>query len=223
MSACSKSIGGRWRATLRSPPEWCDAYEDYDYPAIYQAANSFITVDLSAFYVDVTKDRMYTFGAESPARRSGQSAMFLIADGLARLLAPVLPFTMDEVWRNLPGDREASVHLALFPSALPQWQDDGLLERWTHLSAVRDQVNVALEEQRQQKVITSSLSARVSVAASGSLAELLEQYRQELPAIFGVSQVVLDQAPREATSVTVSVLSSAMAPSANVAGGMCRL
>jgi isoleucyl-tRNA synthetase len=181
------------------------AYEGYDYPAIYQAANSFITVDLSAFYVDVTKDRMYTFGAESPARRSGQSTMFLIADGLARLLAPVLPFTMDEVWRNLPGDREASVHLALFPSSLPQWQDDGLLERWALLSSVRDQVNVALEEQRQQKVITSSLSARVSVAASGSLAELLEQYRQELPAIFGVSQVVLDQAPREATNVTVSV------------------
>jgi isoleucyl-tRNA synthetase len=181
------------------------AYDGYDYPAIYQAANSFITVDLSAFYVDVTKDRMYTFGAESQARRSGQSTMFLIADGLARLLAPVLPFTMDEVWRNLPGEREASVHLALFPAALSQWRDDGLLERWALLSSVRDQVNVALEEQRQQKVITSSLSARVSVAAAGSLAELLEQYRQELPAIFGVSQVVLDQSPTEATNVTVSV------------------
>jgi isoleucyl-tRNA synthetase len=181
------------------------AYDGYDYPAIYQGANSFITVDLSAFYVDVTKDRMYTFGAESQARRSGQSTMFLIADGLARLLAPVLPFTMDEVWRNLPGEREASVHLALFPAALSQWRDDGLLERWALLSSVRDQVNVALEEQRQQKVITSSLSARVSVAAAGSLAELLEQYRQELPAIFGVSQVVLDQSPTEATNVTVSV------------------
>ena len=75
--------------------------------AIYQAANSFITVDMSAFYVDVTKDRMYTFGAKSEARRSGQTAMYLIADGLARLLAPVLPFTMDEVWRNLPGAARA--------------------------------------------------------------------------------------------------------------------
>jgi isoleucyl-tRNA synthetase len=93
----------------------------------------------------------------------------------------------------------------LFPAALSQWRDDGLLERWALLSSVRDQVNVALEEQRQQKVITSSLSARVSVAASGSLAELLEQYRQELPAIFGVSQVVLNQGPTEATNVTVSV------------------
>ena len=81
-----------------------DAYDEYDYPTVYQAANAFITVDLSAFYVDVTKDRMYTLGAKSEARRSGQTAMFLIVDGLARLLAPILPFTMDEVWRNLPGD-----------------------------------------------------------------------------------------------------------------------
>ena len=106
------------------------AYDDYDYPAVYQAANAFITVDLSAFYVDITKDRMYTFGARSEARRSGQTAMYLIVDGLARLLAPILPFTMDEVWRNLPGAARASVHLALFPPDLAQWKDDALLERW---------------------------------------------------------------------------------------------
>ena len=76
------------------------AYDDYDYPAIFQAANTFITVDLSAFYVDVTKDRMYTFGAKSEARRSGQTAMLAIVDGLARLLAPVLSVTMDELWRD---------------------------------------------------------------------------------------------------------------------------
>ena len=79
------------------------AYEDYDYPAIFQIANQLITVDLSAFYVDVTKDRMYTFGAKSDARRSGQTAMYIIVDGLARLLAPVLSVTMDELWRMLPG------------------------------------------------------------------------------------------------------------------------
>ena len=107
------------------------AYDDYDYPTVYQAANAFVTVDLSSFYVDVTKDRMYTFGARSEARRSGQTAMYLIADGLARLLAPILPFTMDELWRTLPGRREASVHLAVFSPDLAQWKDDELLERWT--------------------------------------------------------------------------------------------
>jgi isoleucyl-tRNA synthetase len=167
------------------------AYDDYDYPTIYQLANSFITVDLSAFYIDVTKDRMYTFGAKSEARRSGQSAMYLIVDGLARLLAPILAFTMDEVWRNLPGAREPSVHLALFPQDYDRWKDDAVIDRWAQLGAVRDRVNVALEEKRQQKVITSSLSARVVVSASGSLAQLLADYRDELPTIFGVSQVDL--------------------------------
>jgi isoleucyl-tRNA synthetase len=183
------------------------AYEQYDYPAVYQAANAFVTVDLSAFYIDVTKDRMYTFGAKSEARRSGQTAMYLVIDGLARLLAPVLAFTMDEVWRNLPGTREPSVHLTLFPNDYDRWKDDQLLERWAQLSAVRDRVNVALEEKRQQKLITSSLSARVVVAASATLAELLADYHDELPTIFGVSQVDLAQ-PAEANrepSQTVQV------------------
>jgi isoleucyl-tRNA synthetase len=167
------------------------AYENYDYPVVYQAASAFIAVDLSAFYVDVTKDRMYTFGAKSEARRSGQTAMYLMADGLSRLLAPILPFTMDELWRTLPGRREPSVHLTLFPSEFAEWRDDELLERWAQLSAVRDQVNVALEEKRQQKAITANLSARVAVAAGGDLGALLAQYREELPTLFGVSQVEL--------------------------------
>jgi isoleucyl-tRNA synthetase len=169
-----------------------DAYDEYDYPSIHQAANQFITVDLSAFYVDITKDRMYTLGAHSEARRSGQTAMFHIVDGLARLLAPILPFTMDEVWRALPGTREASVHLTTFPDGLEEWEDDALLDRWLQLSAVRAPVNVALEERRQQKTITSSLSARVGLSASGALAQLLADYRDQLPTLLGVSQVDLE-------------------------------
>ncbi len=175
------------------------AFDQYDYPAVYHAASSFLTLDLSAFYVDITKDRLYTFGAKSEARRSGQTAMYLMVDGLARLLAPILPFTMDEVWRNLPGTREASVHLALFPSELAAWRDDALLERWAQLSSVRDPVNVALEEKRQQKVITSSLSARVGLSASGALGRLLTEYRDELPTLLGVSQVAIDPAVAEYT------------------------
>ena len=86
-----------------APRASCAAYDDYDYPAIFQAANQFITVDVSAFYVDITKDRMYTFGAASSARRSGQTAMYTVVDGLARLLAPILSMTTDELWRTLPG------------------------------------------------------------------------------------------------------------------------
>jgi isoleucyl-tRNA synthetase len=167
------------------------AYDDYDYPAIYQLANALITVDLSAFYVDVTKDRMYTFGATSAARRSGQTAMYLIADGLSRLLAPILSITMDELWRTLPGDREPSVHLVLFPQDLAEWRNQALVDQWAALGAVRTQVNVALEEKRQEKVIAANLSARVRLAAGGETAALLAKYEAFLPTLFGVSQVAI--------------------------------
>jgi isoleucyl-tRNA synthetase len=167
------------------------AYEDYDYPSIFQVANQLIAVDLSAFYVDVTKDRMYTLGAKSEARRSGQTAMLTIVDGLARLLAPVLSVTMDELWRILPGPREESVHMALFPRDLEQWKDDALLDRWSKLSAVRDQVNLKLEEKRKDKTIAANLSARVRVGADGPHATVLQQYADFLPTLFGVSDVEL--------------------------------
>ena len=169
------------------------AYEDYDYPAIFQVANQLITVELSAFYVDVTKDRMYTFGARSDARRSGQTAMFTIVDGLARLLAPILSITMDELWLLLPGEREASVHMALFPRELDQWQDPALLERWVPLMKLRDDTNVHLEAMRKEKVIAANLSAHAVVAARGEALKLLQHYRDFLPTLLGVSQVTLQE------------------------------
>jgi isoleucyl-tRNA synthetase len=173
------------------------AYEEYDYPTVYQTANQFIAVDVSAFYVDVTKDRMYTFGRTSEARRSGQTAMFHIAEGLARLLAPILPFTTDELWRVLPGSRGASVHLSRFPSDGQQWLAPDLIERWSELGGVRDKVNVALEQKRQEKLITASLSAKVIVEADGGTLALLQAYSSELATIFGVSQVEVRRAPHE--------------------------
>src|SRR5262249_27009100 len=118
------------------------AYDDYDYGAIFQALNAFTTVDLSAFYNDISKDRMYTFAARSRERRSPQTAMYIRADGLTRLLAPILSFTADELWRFLPGAREESVHIAVFPSgvALVPLHEKELLDRWATLLDVRDQV-----------------------------------------------------------------------------------
>jgi isoleucyl-tRNA synthetase len=165
------------------------AYDDYDYPGIYQIANQFITVDLSAFYVDVTKDRMYTLGAKSEARRSGQTAMFTVVEGLARLLAPILSVTMDELWRLLPGAREESVHMALFPRDFDQWKDPILLAEWNVLSKLRDDVNLVLEGQRQQKVITSNLSARVRIGAGPEDIQAWQKHDDFLPTLLGVSHV----------------------------------
>ena len=115
--------------------------------------------------------------------------MFTIVDGLARLLAPVLSVTMDELWRLLPGPREESVHMALFPRDLEQWKDAALLERWAQLVTVRDHVNLQLEEKRKDKTITANLSARVVIEADGDTAALLSEYRDFLPTLFGVSEV----------------------------------
>ena len=108
------------------------AYSNYEYGVIFQAVNQFTTVDLSAFYADVSKDRLYTFAAASRERRSAQTAMYIIADGLARLLAPILSFSADEVWRYLPARQFDSVHIALFPdqAELESFADQTLLQQW---------------------------------------------------------------------------------------------
>jgi isoleucyl-tRNA synthetase len=171
-----------------------DAYGRYDYPTIFQAINQFTTVDLSAFYADVSKDRLYTFAAASPERRSAQTAMYAIADGLVRLLAPILPVTTDELWRHLPGTREKSVHIAEFPTAanLAAWRDEGLEERWAILLEARSTVNAKLEALREKKAIGSSLQASVTIDVDDPpAAALLRRYADMLPMLFIVSSVTL--------------------------------
>jgi isoleucyl-tRNA synthetase len=185
-----------------------DAYRAYDFPTIFQRVNHLATVDLSAFYADVSKDRLYTFAASSPERRSAQTAMYVIADGLVRLLAPILPMTADELWRHLPGKRDASVHLAEFPADIDV---DGMLDadlaaRWERLKAVRDIVNVALEAKRKDKTIGTSLGASVALRAGGDTAALLDRHRLELPMLFIASRVELrtDAAPDAPLEVVVT-------------------
>jgi isoleucyl-tRNA synthetase len=166
------------------------AYDEYDYSTVSQTLNTLVTVHLSAFYVDVTKDRMYTFAAGSLERRSTQTAMYLMCDGLSRLLAPLLPVTADDLWRYMPGPRSESVHLEDFPDAT-QLANPNLLGEWERLLAVRETVNVALEQKRKDKTIGNSLTASVTVTASGPIATLLEQHRRDLPMLFIVSDVNL--------------------------------
>jgi len=166
------------------------AYDAYDFSTATQVLNALMTVHLSAFYVDVTKDRMYTLGVRSPERRSTQTVMYLICDGLARLLAPLLPVTADDLWRHVPGRRSASVHLEDFPQVAPLRAPE-LVAEWDRLMDVRDRVNAALEAKRQGKVIGTSLGARVTITASGPVATLLSAHRHELPMLFIVSDVAL--------------------------------
>jgi isoleucyl-tRNA synthetase len=170
-------------------------YDAFDFQAVFHAVNTFVTVDLSAFYVDISKDRLYTFRAGSLERRSAQTVQYLIADGMTRLLAPILSMTADEVWSHLPGPREPSVHLARFPADLQAWRDADLEARWERLRAVRVEVNAQLELARAAKTIGSALEAHVRIVTpSGSAdgrGELLDRYKADLPMLFIVSSVDL--------------------------------
>jgi len=168
-------------------------YEEYEYGAISQALIQFVTVDLSSFYNDISKDGLYTLAAGSKERRSAQTALYVMADGLTRLLAPILSFTADEIWRQLPGGREESVHLALFPT---QAQLDGLLdhalvESWQVLVGLRERVLAKIEPLRKNKEIGSSLQAKVVISESRQILPQLERYARHLPMLFIVSEVEL--------------------------------
>jgi isoleucyl-tRNA synthetase len=138
--------------------------------------------------------------------------MFTIAEGLARLVAPILPVTADELWRFVPRRREESVHLALFPADLASFTDAALVGRWERLLKLREAVNVELEKLRQAKVVGKSLEARVLLRPHGDLADLLRAYRDVLPTLFIVSEVGVsnEEAPESAAAYEESESSGAV-------------
>jgi isoleucyl-tRNA synthetase len=170
-------------------------YEEYEFHRVFHAVHDFCVVELSAFYFDVLKDRLYTFAANDQRRRSAQTAIYQMAHALVRLLAPVLAFTAEEIWKHLPRRSEdpESVHLTLFPDA--EALRCGITEQqaanWDRLLRVREEVLRALEQARQSKRINASLEARVVLRVRGELADLLREYAAVLPTLFIVSQVEL--------------------------------
>jgi isoleucyl-tRNA synthetase len=180
------------------------AYEERDFQRVFFALSDFVTVDLSAFYLDVSKDRLYTLGAASRARRSAQTAQYLVADGLTRLIAPILSFTADEIWQRLPGAREESVHMAVFRTAAPGWHDAALEERWSQLLDVRKRVNEALEVARRDKIVGAPLTAHVDIGAGGATLDVLSRYAADLPMLLIVSSATVVPAD-DAAAVTVKV------------------
>lgn len=163
-------------------------YKEYDFQSAYQAIYSFCTVTLSARYFDIIKDRLYILAPKSVERRSAQTALHRIVDSLCRLLAPILVFTSDEAWENLPNQNVASVHIAEFPAA-SETDNSELMDRWERIYSIRDDVLKALEEARNNKQIGSSLEAKVILTADKDTTMFLLDYYPELRYIFIVSQV----------------------------------
>jgi isoleucyl-tRNA synthetase len=158
-----------------------EAYEEYAFHRVYQELHNFCVVDMGGFYLDIIKDRLYTTGVDSHARRSAQTAMYLIAEAMVRWLAPILSFTAEEIWSELPGERASSVLLTTYSEL-----DSATKTRvdWQQLLEVRTTVDKALEALRDAGTIGSPLEAVVTVFADGSLHATLEQLGDELRFVF---------------------------------------
>jgi isoleucyl-tRNA synthetase len=173
-------------------------YERFEFHRVYQALNEFAIVDLSAFYLDVLKDRMYTFAPTSPARRSAQTVLWQITEALVRLVAPILSFTADEVWEHLPKveGRPVSVHLAHFPKPEEIFTGDPatVIEEWEKLFVVRDEVMRELEAARKDKFIGKGLEARVVILCGPEVHAALQKNAEGLKEFFNVSEVELKTA-----------------------------
>lgn len=172
------------------------AFESFEFHRVYHALNQFCAVTLSAIYLDVLKDRLYTYSPASPGRRSAQTALHRILDVLCRLMAPVLSFTAEEVWQHLNRRSQqaplaGSIHLEEFPAAILLPEEPELMDRWERLVEVREEVLKRLEIAREEIGIGNSLEAAVALGADGELGGLLQRHLADLPALFIVSKVDL--------------------------------
>ncbi len=169
------------------------SYDDFEFHAIYHSAHAFCVNDLSSFYLDILKDRLYTAKKDSVERRSAQTALYHILNSLVRLVAPIFSFTCEEVWEHMPkaDKKEESVHLALFPKPKEEWKTGDLLELWERLRSVREDVLKVLEIARKEKMIGNSLEAEVTLYAPEELYKFLKGYEEQLKYIFIVSGVIL--------------------------------
>ncbi len=185
--------------------ELTEAYERFEFHRVYHLVNGFCAVELSSFYVDVMKDLLYTLAPHSAERRSAQAAMHATVSTLAKLIAPVMPFTAEEVWSFLPGREAESVHLAAFPTVDAKLRDGALEERWERLLAVRSAVALELEKARQSGLIGKSVEAQVEIAPDNDeTKKLLEGFGSLLETVLIVSAVRLAAPTGNAVQVKVS-------------------
>jgi isoleucyl-tRNA synthetase len=181
-----------------------NAYENYEFHTVYQAVHHFLAVEMSAFYLDIMKDRLYADASGDLARKHTQYVMYESLVTVTQLIAPILPHTADEVWRYIPGVEASTVQLSVFGPVRSEWYDAALERKWESLIDVRDEVLKALEAARKDKRIGNSLSAHVLLYPNEETAQLLAQF-ESLEKLFIVSQVTVQPAgtpaPAEAAAL----------------------
>lgn len=190
------------------------AYDDYQFHIVYQTIHHFCAVEMSAFYLDIVKDRLYVSVPDDPVRRQAQTVLYRALSAMVRLIAPILPHTAEEVWKHAPGTQVESVQLTDMPDPVPVWRDDALEEKWTALIQVRDEVNKALEQARRDKVVGNSLGAHVELYPDENTRSLLGQF-EDLETLFIVSKVTIhdfNARPKDAKDFAIGAIRVVPAP-----------
>lgn len=183
-----------------------EAFENYEFYKYFQHLQNFAAVDLSAFYLDIVKDRLYTAGKKSLSRRACQTVLFEISQALVRILTPVMPHQAEDIWQNIPDCQKQgqngtvqSILLSNWPKFNPRWEDSVLEEDFSKILKVREIVTKAIEPLRADKQIGSSLEAAVYIKASSNVIDVLKANEDELCNIFITSQAILcEEKPQEA-------------------------
>lgn len=181
------------------------AYEEFEFHQVFHSVHNFCVTDMSSFYLDILKDRLYTFRADSYERRAAQWVLFNIAESLIKLIAPILSFTAEEAWKHLTFKDEESVFLSKMPELNEKFIDDELESKWERLIEIRDEVNKALELKRQEKFIGNSLEAKVILNVNENMSKFLNPYFDFLPTLFIVSQVELKNVDTQNEEFIVSI------------------
>ncbi|WP_248917480.1 isoleucine--tRNA ligase [Pseudomonas entomophila] len=218
----------RWAVdrTLLLQRELEEHYSEYRFWNVYSKIHNFCVQELGGFYLDIIKDRQYTTGANSVARRSCQTALYHISEALVRWIAPILAFTADEIWQYLPGERNESVMLNTWYQGLSELPADSELDRayWDRVMAVKAAVNKELENQRTAKVIGGNLQAEVTLFAEEGLTADLGKLGDELRFVLitsAASVVPFVQAPADAVTTEVEGLKLKVVKSGHAKCGRC--
>ena len=180
------------------------AYEAYDFHVLFHAVHNFCTVEMSSFYLDIIKDRLYVSRPDDPARRSAQTAMYEILNDLIVMLSPVLSFTMEEVWQFMkkPANAPESVQMLPWPEVKTEYMDEALETKYDNFIVIRSEVTKVLEGHRQNKTIGNSLEAKVVLYAEGEALEILKSVEKDLPTLIIVSQVEVHEGAAEGEEAT---------------------
>lgn len=175
-------------------------YNNYTFNNCYHDINQFCVIDMSNFYLDIIKDRLYTYKKESRERRSAQTTMYIILDALVKLLAPMIPFTAEEIWGAMThnnGEKVESVMLTDFPEVNEEYDNKMLTEKWEQIIKIKDIVAKELENARAEKTIGHSLNAKVTIYAEGEQYKFLEENKELLQTVFIISALEIKQNERK--------------------------